>query len=211
MEQQFNTAYWQHRYLTDQTGWDTGEITPPLKEYFDQLQNKNLKILVPGCGNGYEAEYLFTHGFHHVYLADVAEAPLHNFAQRVPELPKEQQLQHDFFALWGDYDLIVEQTFFCALDPELRPAYARQCAALLKPEGKLMGLLFDTTFTHDGPPFGGSREEYRKYFEPYFEFIHFETAYNSIAPRQGRELFMLLQKKKLCMGCSIRHLNSMSS
>jgi SAM-dependent methyltransferase len=195
MDQQFNAAYWQHRYLTDQTGWDTGEITPPLREYFGQLLNKNLRVLIPGCGNGYEAEYLFKHGFHKVFLVDVAEAPLRNFSQRIPEFPKEQLLQEDFFALQGEYDLIVEQTFFCALDPKLRPAYARKCAALLKPKGKLMGLLFDTTFMHDGPPFGGSREEYRNHFAPYFNFIHFDTAYNSLAARQGREVFMLLQKK----------------
>jgi methyl halide transferase len=195
MEQQFDAAYWQHRYLADQTGWDTGGITSPLKEYFDQLQNKNLSILIPGCGNGYEAEYLYKQGFQNVYLADVAEAPLQNFARRVPGFPREQLLQEDFFKLRGAYDLIVEQTFFCALDPKLRPAYARQCAALLKPAGKLMGLLFDTGFSHEGPPFGGSREEYREYFEPYFDFIYFETARNSIEPRQGRELFMLLQNK----------------
>lgn len=195
MDQQFNAAYWQHRYQLNQTGWDAGDVTTPLKEYFDQLQNKHIRILIPGSGNGYEAEYLFRLGFRQVYLVDVAAAPLLNFAQRVPDFPKQQLLHQDFFSLTGEYDLIVEQTFFCAIPPALRPDYASQCASLLKEGGKLMGLLFDTDFTHEGPPFGGSREEYRKYFEPYFHFLHFETAHNSIQPRQGRELFMLLEKK----------------
>lgn len=195
MEQQFDSNYWQHRYQRNQTGWDAGDVTTPLKEYFDQLQNKEIRILIPGCGNAYEAEYLYKQGFKQVYLVDIAEAPLQNFAQRMPNFPKEQLLQQDFFSLPGEYDLIVEQTFFCALDPSYREHYARKCKALLKPGGKLMGLLFETKFAHDGPPFGGDREEYRKYFEPYFNFLHFETAYNSIPPRQGRELFMLLQKK----------------
>jgi methyl halide transferase len=60
----------------------------------------------------------------------------------------------------------------------------------------LMGLLFDTTFEKAGPPFGGSREEYRLYFAPYFDFLHFETATNSIPPRQGKELFMELRVKE---------------
>lgn len=30
----------------------------PLKVYFDQLTNKDLKILIPGGGNSHEAEYL---------------------------------------------------------------------------------------------------------------------------------------------------------
>ncbi|GAB3536836.1 methyltransferase domain-containing protein [Pontibacter brevis] len=196
MEQQFNAAYWQHRYEQNQTGWDAGEVTTPLKEYFDQLQNRQMRILIPGSGNGYEAEYLFKQGFEQVHLVDVAEAPLQNFAQRVPDFPKDHLLHKDFFLLEGEYDLIVEQTFFCALSPALRTDYARQCASLLKTGGKLMGLLFDTNFTHEGPPFGGSREEYKRYFEPYFRFLHFNTAYNSIQPRQGRELFILLQKRK---------------
>ncbi|WP_161891135.1 methyltransferase domain-containing protein [Pontibacter russatus] len=195
MKEQFDAAYWQQRYQSGHTGWDTGGITTPLKEYFDQLQDRHLRILIPGCGHAYEAEYLHGLGFDQVYVADVAEAPLQHFASRVPGFPKDHLLQQDFFSLQGAYDLLVEQTFFCALDPTLRPAYAQQCAALLKPGGKLMGLLFDTDFAQAGPPFGGSREGYRKFFDPYFNFLHFERAYNSIPPRQGHELFMLLQKK----------------
>ncbi|MBC5992084.1 methyltransferase [Pontibacter cellulosilyticus] len=195
MEQDFNAAYWQERYTQNNTGWDTGSITPPLKNYFDQLQNKAIRILIPGCGNAYEAEYLFRNGFENVYLVDVAPAPLRNFAQRVPEFPEEQLLHQDFFELEGKYDLIVEQTFFCALDPALRAAYTEKMASLLAPGGKLVGLLFDTTFQKPGPPFGGNREEYRTYFELYFNFILFETAYNSIPPRQGNELFIILELK----------------
>ncbi|WP_347156861.1 methyltransferase [Pontibacter chitinilyticus] len=195
MHQEFNAAYWQKRYQVAQTGWDVGAITTPLKDYFDQLTDKNKRILVPGCGHAYEAEYLYRHGFEQVYVADIAEAPLQQLAARVPQFPKEQLLQQDFFTLQGTYDLIIEQTFFCALPPELRPAYARQCAKLLAPGGKLVGLLFDTTFEQAGPPFGGSKAEYEMYFSPYFDFLHFDSAYNSIKPRQGRELFMVLQVK----------------
>lgn len=195
MKQEFNAAYWQQRYQNNQTGWDTQGITTPLRTYFDQLTYKTLRILIPGCGNAYEAEYLFTSGFTNVFVADVAPAPLENFANRVQNFPKEQLLLQNFFDLQGQYDLIVEQTFFCAISPDLRAAYARKCAELLVPGGKLVGLLFDTDFTHDGPPFGGSAEEYKQYFEPYFHFRHFGKAFNSIPPRQGRELFINLQKK----------------
>jgi SAM-dependent methyltransferase len=194
MEQENSAAYWQSRYQNGQTGWDVGAITTPLKEYFDQLSNTAQRILVPGCGNAYEAEYLHQKGFTKIFLVDVAEAPLQRFAARVPDFPKSQLLLQDFFQLEGEFDLIVEQTFFCAIDPALRAAYARKCAELLAPGGKLVGLLFDTTFEHEGPPFGGNGEEYRSYFEPYFRFLHFETAYNSIPPRQGRELFIELEK-----------------
>ena len=195
MKQEFNAAYWQQRYQDKQTGWDTQSITTPLKTYFDQLTNRELRILIPGCGNAYEAEYIFSNGFKNVFVADVAPAPLENFASRVQQFPKEHLLLQNFFDLQGQYDLIVEQKFFCAISPGLRASYARKCAELLVSGGRVVGLMFDTDFTHEGPPVGGSAAEYRQYFEPYFHFRHFERAYNSIPPRQGRELFINLQKK----------------
>ncbi|MBT2556730.1 methyltransferase domain-containing protein [Hymenobacter sp. ISL-91] len=193
-----DTAYWQQRYEIGQTGWDAGSITPPLREYFNQLGlPDSRRILIPGAGRGYEAEYLHRAGWPQVFVADLAPAALQDLQARVPSFPADQLLLADFFALEPapPFDLIVEQTFFCALDPALRPAYARQCARLLRPGGTLMGLLFDTEFTQAGPPFGGSREEYRAYFEPYFDFEHFAAATNSLPPRQGRELFICLKRK----------------
>jgi hypothetical protein len=67
--------------------------------------------------------------------------------------------------------------------------------ALLKPKGKLVGVLFNTVFEKDGPPFSGTREEYIKYFTPYFNFNKFETCYNSIQPREGKELFINLSRQ----------------
>jgi SAM-dependent methyltransferase len=196
-----DAAYWQQRYATGQTGWDTGAVTPPLREYFVQLGPPDgRRILIPGAGRAYEAEYLHTVGYTNVFVADVAEEPLHDLQQRVPTFPVGHLLLQDFFELLPTppYDMIVEQTFFCALDPSLRPTYARQCAQLLRPGGTLVGLLFATTFSQPGPPFGGTQEEYRLYFEPYFDFIHFAEATNSIPPRRGRELFMCLRKKTDC-------------
>ncbi|WP_310393561.1 methyltransferase domain-containing protein [Hymenobacter sp.] len=195
----FDSAYWQGRYAAGRDGWDAHAVTPPLRAYFDQLAVAGQpRILVPGAGRAYEAEHLHRLGFGQVFVADLAPEPLQALAARVPDFPAEHLLLADFFALPNvePYDLIVEQTFFCALNPALRPAYARQCAALLRPGGTLMGLLFDTDFgPAQEPPFGGSKEEYRSYFAPYFDFRHFETAANSLQPRQGRELFICLKKK----------------
>jgi methyl halide transferase len=192
----FDSNYWQVRYEQNQTQWDVGAITPPLREYILQLKNKDITILIPGCGQAYEAEYLFRSGFKNVYVADLASFPLESFKQRVPEFPEDQLLHQDFFSLKGEYDLLLEQTFFCALPPELRLAYASKAAQLLRPGGKLVGVLFETVFEQPGPPFGGTREEYRHYFDPWFEFKVFERCHNSIGPRKGRELFILLEKKQ---------------
>jgi len=195
METNLNSNYWQTRYKNAETGWDLGTVSPPLQAYIDQLSGQNSKILIPGAGNAYEAEYLHQKGFTQVYVADFAAVPLNALKQRVPDFPEKHLLQQNFFEIEDKFDIILEQTFFCALDPKLRPAYARKCAELLKPNGKLVGLLFNTEFEKPGPPFGGSAEEYQGYFQPYFHFRTFETATNSVKPREGRELFIILEKK----------------
>ena len=92
----------------------------------------------------------------------------------------------------GKYDLIIEQTFFCALDPLHRSAYAIKMNELLSKSGKLVGLLFDRSFV-SGPPFGGSEEEFRKLFSQHFRLKTMERCYNSIEPRKGSELFINLE------------------
>jgi len=192
-------SYWSGRYNSGRTEWDAGAITPPLRDYFVQLGPADQRrILIPGAGNSYEAEYLHNLGFTQVYVVDVAPEPLRAFQERVPSFPAEHLLLQDFFQLpiIPPFDLLVEQTFFCALPPTQRAAYAEKCAQLLRQGGILMGVLFDADFgPRQEPPFGGSRVEYQAYFAPYFDFVHFETAYNSIKPRQGRELFVCLKKK----------------
>lgn len=188
--------YWSGRYNNRNTRWDAGAITTPLKEYFDQLKHHNLKILIPGCGNAYEAKYLHDKGFNEVYIADISAVPLESFKASNPDFPEEHILHEDFFKLKGSFDIIVEQTFFCSLSPELRPVYAKKAYELLKPGGKLVGVLFDDPLNADRPPFGGNPREYRQYFQPYFTFQTYERCYNSIKPREGREWFIILEKVK---------------
>lgn len=190
-----NSDYWENRYSNLEIGWDTGKITTPLKEYIDQIEDKSIKILIPGCGNGYEFEYLMNKGFSNTFVLDYAKTPLENLKKRFSNYSKNQLIHSDFFEHQGQYDLIIEQTFFCALDPELRSKYVKKMHSLLSPKGKLIGLLFQFPLTESGPPFGGSKEEYINLFSAYFEIKTLEPAYNSIKPRQGNELFFIFTKK----------------
>jgi thiopurine S-methyltransferase len=190
-----NRDFWENRYKTSQIGWDIGTVSTPLKTYINQLENKNLNILIPGAGNAYEAEFLFENGFQSVTVIDIASKPLQNLKRRVVEFPENQLIQTDFFDFEGRFDLIIEQTFFCALHPSLREKYVLKMSQLLKPKGKLAGLLFDFKLTEDGPPFGGSFDEYQALFEPFFVIKKLERCHNSIQPRQGNELFFIFEKK----------------
>ena len=93
------------------------------------------------------------------------------------------------------FDLVIEQTFFCALNPELRSNYVSKMETLLNPNGKIAGLLFDFPLTEAGPPFGGSENEYLKLFSEKFNIKTLEKAYNSIKPRKDTELFFIFEKK----------------
>jgi methyl halide transferase len=191
----FNQQYWNNRYETKATGWDLGRVSPPLQAYIDQLTDKNLRILIPGCGNTYEAAYLLQQGFTNITVLDIAPLLVAALQQQFAQELRIQIVEGDFFTHQGTYDLILEQTFFCAIDPSLRPSYAQQMHQLLVPGGKLVGVLFNREFEAAGPPFGGSAEEYLTYFEPYFTPLVFAPCYNSVQPRAGNELFAILQKK----------------
>jgi thiopurine S-methyltransferase len=186
---------WNKRYLENKTGWDIGNISTPIKEYVDQLKDKNLKILIPGSGNSYEAEYLHKNGFKNVYVIDIAEKALQNFSDRVPDFPKEHLILQDFFKLDDQFDLILEQTFYCAISLELRDEYVKKVFELLKPNGKLVGVLFQFPLTEVGPPFGGSKEEYLKRFSPFFTIEILEDCNNSIPSRKEKEVFVKFTKK----------------
>ena len=148
--------FWNNRYETAQTGWDIGYPSTPLKTFIDSLENKNLAILIPGCGRAYEAEYLYQKGFKKVTIIDLSPLALGEFSKRVPSFPKGQLMEGDFFEHQGQYDLILEQTFFCAIAPNLRKDYVKYTSDLLNKNGKIVGLLFAEEFGNDHPPFGGS-------------------------------------------------------
>ena len=190
-----NKDYWEERYASNNLGWDIGYVSTPLKEYIDQIENKNLKILVPGAGNGYEVVYLYNSGFKNIHVIDLARQPLDKIKAEIPEIPASQLISGDFFDLENqNFDLILEQTFFCALNPELRKNYVQKMLQLLKPGGRLAGLLFDFPLSLNGPPFGGSSKEYEELFSPTFTINVLERAFNSIPPRKDKELFFIFEK-----------------
>lgn len=190
-----NNSYWEERYKNEETGWDVGQITTPLKEYIDQLEDKSVKILIPGAGNSYEFEYLLNKGFENIVVVDFAQSPLDNIKNRLSNYNPNNLILADFFEHEGDYDLVIEQTFFCALEPSFRKEYVQKMKSLLKPNGKIAGLLFQFPLSEVGPPFGGSKEEYLDLFQNDFAIKTLETAYNSIKPRKGNELFFIFTKK----------------
>lgn len=194
---ELNETYWTERYLHGQTGWDIGYAAPSIIEYFKKIDDKSVKILIAGGGNGYEAASLYELGFKNVTLLDFAKPPLETFQKKYPNFPTDQLIQQDFFQHKGEYDYLIEQTFFCALPPERRFDYVAHSKRLLKNTGLLIGLLFNIPLNKDQPPFGGDKATYQVLFGNLFEILKMDKCYNSIPPRQGSELFIELSPLKV--------------
>ena len=92
--------------------------------------------MIPGCGNAYEAEYLLQQGFTDITLIDISGVLVQNLQEKLKDYIEKgvcRVIHQDFFEHSGNYDLIVEQTFFCAIHPTLRPKYAKKMGAIITP------------------------------------------------------------------------------
>jgi SAM-dependent methyltransferase len=187
-------SFWDNCYLENQTGWDLSAVSPPLKKYIDRLTNKDISVLIPGCGNAYEAGYLSNNGFNNVTIIDFSSVVTKRLREKFKGLAV-RIVNENFFEHEGKYDLILEQTFFCALHPSLRQDYVQKSFELLNEKGKIAGVFFNKKYIAEEPPYIANDEEYHRLFKPHFDFIKYEDCKDSIPPRLGREVFFEFQKK----------------
>jgi thiopurine S-methyltransferase len=189
-----NASYWQERYNKADFPWDIGYANHVLTSYIEKNITKEARILVPGAGSAYEVEHLWLRGYKNIFALDYAAEAKAKFTSRITDFPAEQYLVADFFEVNQTFDVILEQTFFCALDPLLRIDYVRHIHQLLSTSGVLFGLLFEMD-KPDGPPFGGNTQEYLDLFSDNFEIKSMQKCTQSIAPRIGSELEIEFFKK----------------
>lgn len=187
--------YWEERYKAGDTPWTLNVPSPPIIAYIDQLKDKSAKILIPGAGIGYEAQYLLECGFTNITIIDISDTAIKTIRDALGQHTQITYVCADFFEFQGQFDIIIEQTFFCAIDRIERQNYVKKMASLIGDGGKLVGVLFASEFERTGPPHGGSYEEYLALFASHFDINTLELCYNSIAPRLGNELFFILKKR----------------
>lgn len=185
--------YWNDQYQNNTTGWNLGVVSPPIKSYIDSITNKNISILIPGCGNAYEADYLLEKGFSNITVIDIAPLLIEKLKNKYDDNTTIKVILGDF-EHHQRYDLIIEQTFFCALPSVMRQQYVLQMQKLLNINGLLIGLLFNRTF-EKGPPFGGNKMEYELLFKDTFEIKKLVNCKNSFPARENTELWIELKKK----------------
>ncbi len=192
--QQLNAEYWEQRHQKNDTPWHLKDVSQPLATYIDQIGNKNISVLIPGAGHYHEAKYLWKKGFRDIAICDISPTAIAKIKVKLDEFKGIQYITDDFFKISGKYDLILEQTFFCALNPYYRQTYVEKMKDILSDSGKLVGVLFASHFLFEGPPYGGDIQEYKELFKNILHIKIMELCTNSNKPRMENEVFFICSK-----------------
>ena len=192
------SSFWEQRYEKGEIGWDLGAETPVFTAISEKL--KPGKVCILGCGNGYDAISFSKKGFS-VTAVDFARTPINNLQIAARSLSLSIEIiKKDIFDLIPDYssqfDYIIEQTCFCAIDPRKRQQYSNLVHDLLKVGGKLIGLWMplDKDIIDGGPPFGVKENEIKKLFSTKWKITEDCFPTQSIEARKGREKLIVFEK-----------------
>lgn len=191
--------FWNQRYLDNSTGWDLGQVSPPfvhLVELRKLVPYSN--ILIPGAGRGWEAIYLARQGFEVTCVDFAPEAIREAETLSLKEGVKVHYVEEDLFRLTPDrtgvFDYLLEQTCFCAIDPERRADYVKMAVRMIRPGGELVGLFY-VHGKEGGPPWTTTAEEVRTLFRERFDFLEFAITDLSVESRKGEEILARLRRR----------------
>ena len=193
------SSFWDEIYNNGKIGWD---LKSPNPVFVDLLTKKEIiipgKILISGCGKGYDAVAAYKIGYE-VSAVDFS-APAIDFAIRMAQ--KENAsinfIKEDIFMFDGNlnnnFDYVYDYATYCAINPARREEYAKKIAGLLNPGGKLIALWFPVEDREGGPPFGIDLIDTYKIFSKYLSLELSSRKINSIKPRRGREVLQVYVK-----------------
>ncbi len=190
-----NMTNWEARYAHKDTPWDKGMAHPAIVKYVTQHPLEG-HILVPGCGNGHDVRAIATPTNHPVGL-DVAERAI-LIANTFRRVANETFICGDLFSMpaarYGQYDWVLEHTCFCAIEPNMRNAYADAVHRVLKPHGRILAVFFLEPRVEFGPPYGVSIAELEETFAA-FELVEEHRNPSTFPDRDGVELLRVLRKR----------------
>ena len=140
-EDSSKTQFWVRRWEGGKLPWDLGGIPPDLVSFLTRTQSSHCRVLIPGCGTGYEVRAFHEAGYDVTALDFSGPAVAHAREVLGPLGDKVVQgnfFKHDFAAT--RFGLVYERGFLCSLPPERWPDYVARMADLLAPGGRLVGL-----------------------------------------------------------------------
>lgn len=186
--------FWDVRFRGGVTPWDAAGVPAQLAVWL-QNRKSSLRVLIPGCGTGYEVRAFCEHG-HEVLAIEFSDAAIDAAKRELGPLA-DRVKKADFFAFESPpFDVVYERAFLCALPRRIWPHWASRITQLVRPDGELAGFFyFDDN--ERGPPFGISQRRLDELLLPEFEL----NEDRAIAPDQsipvfkGRERWQVWRRK----------------
>ena len=181
------TVFWTKRWDAGKTPWDLGHVPAALTTFL-QRPTTRARVLVPGCGSGYEVRAFHETG-HDVSAIEFAAAAVAHAREVLGPLGERvihgNFFKHDFAG--EQFGLVYERGFLCSLPPARWPDYAARMAGLIPVGGRLVGLFL---YGHEPepPPYPLTRETAATLLGGHFRLAHDDSVNETSVPvYQGLE------------------------
>lgn len=177
--------FWEKRFRENFTPWDAGRVPATLAQFLT-TETGGQRVLIPGCGSGYEVRAFAEAGFETLAI-DFAPAAVDRARKTLGPLAHRVRFA-DFFDFdpGAPFDLVYERAFLCALPRRIWPRYAPRVAELLRPGGRLAGFFYFDEGER-GPPFGLKSGELEALLGGRFDRIADSPVGDSIPIFAGKE------------------------
>ncbi|MGB8224737.1 MAG: methyltransferase domain-containing protein [Polyangiales bacterium] len=192
---------WREAWKAGRTPWDAGGSPPALHSLLERGAVPAGRILVPGCGAGYDLATL-ARTDREVVGIDLSDEARTAFLNAHPNLGGRVIYEvADVFSYQAAtaFDFVWDYTFFCALDPDQRNAWGATMKRFVKPAGTLATLLFpfeDPISGKHGPPWPVNTKLVRGLIEDGFEEPEVVEIEQTHPGREGKERLALWRRRK---------------
>jgi SAM-dependent methyltransferase len=185
--------FWDSRYRVGRMPWDFNGVPRDLSTYLQSVEPG--RVLIPGCGSGYEVRAFHERGWN-VLAIDYSPAAVLRARQGLDALADKILLADvfDYDCRGQKFDMIYERTFLCSLSPDIWPKYAQRMADLLADGGRLIGFFFYGQ-EDEPPPYPLTETEAQQLLGKKFARTADAPVTDSLPLFAGRERWQVWTKK----------------
>lgn len=187
-----DVRFWEPRYAAGATPWDFGGVPLALRRWL-LAPHRRGRVLIPGCGSGYELRAFNEAGWN-VTALDYAPAAVARAKANSGDGAAEVVLADFFDGDFGrNFDVIYERTFLCSMPPDRWPSYIARMAELLGSGGLVVGHFYFGQ-NDDPPPYPLTDETQHALFTPLLRKLQDDLANDSLPMFAGCERWQVWQK-----------------
>ena len=186
--------FWDGRYRAGWMPWDFRGVPRDLVGWLERSSRPG-RVLIPGCGSGYEVRAFAEQGWD-VLAVDFSPSAVRRARAELGVLGQRVLLADFFHGDFGGhkFDVVYERTFLCALASDRWPEYAWRVAKSLGEGGKLLGFFFYGE-ENEPPPYPLTEGVAQSLFGREFTRVVDEAATDSLALYAGRERWQVWEKR----------------